>query len=68
MTTAQLTVAVMGNPNAGKSTLFNVLTGSRQKVTNWPGTTVACREGQALMGGTLLQLVDLPGIRFGAFQ
>ncbi len=61
MTTAQLTVAVMGNPNAGKSTLFNVLTGSRQKVTNWPGTTVACREGQALMGGTLLQLVDLPG-------
>ena len=61
VTAGQLTVAVMGNPNAGKSTLFNVLTGSRQKVTNWPGTTVACREGQALMGGALLRLVDLPG-------
>ncbi len=61
MTADRLTVAVMGNPNAGKSTLFNVLTGSRQKVTNWPGTTVACREGQARLGETLLRLVDLPG-------
>ncbi len=57
------TVAVVGPPNAGKSTLFNRLTGLRQKVANYPGVTVEKRVGQARLSGSLeVELVDLPGI------
>lgn len=56
------TVAVIGNPNCGKSTLFNVITGIRQKTGNWPGVTVERREGQAKVGQQAFTLVDLPGV------
>jgi len=56
------TVAVVGPPNSGKSTLFNRLTGLRQKVANYPGVTVEKRVGQARLSGSLeVELVDLPG-------
>lgn len=59
MTTASL-VAVVGNPNCGKSALFNALTGLRQKVANYPGATVERRSGP-LLGKTDVELIDLPG-------
>ena len=54
-------IAIAGNPNAGKSTLFNALTGLRQHTGNWPGKTVARREGAWSRGDAKLRLVDLPG-------
>ena len=61
MTPAPL-VAVVGNPNAGKSALFNALTGARQKVGNYPGVTVERKSGRmALDDGRQVELVDLPG-------
>ncbi len=57
-----VTVALAGNPNAGKSTIFNQLTGARQKVGNWPGVTVEKKEGELKKDGLLLKFVDLPGI------
>ena len=55
-------VALVGNPNAGKSSLFNVLTGARQKVGNYPGVTVERHSGRfALPDGRPIELVDLPG-------
>jgi ferrous iron transport protein B len=55
-------VAVVGNPNAGKSALFNMLTGARQKVGNYPGVTVERKSGRlALPDGRPIELVDLPG-------
>ena len=55
-------IAVVGNPNAGKSALFNKLTGARQKVGNYPGVTVERKSGRmALPDGRPLELVDLPG-------
>jgi ferrous iron transport protein B len=60
--TAQPLVAVVGNPNAGKSALFNALTGARQKLGNYPGVTVERKVGRlALNDGTTVDLVDLPG-------
>jgi len=59
MTTASL-VAIVGNPNCGKSALFNALTGLRQKVANYPGATVERRSG-SLLGDTNIELIDLPG-------
>jgi len=56
-----ITIAVAGNPNSGKTTLFNALTGSNQYVGNWPGVTVEKKEGR-LMGDPQVMLVDLPGI------
>ncbi|MEW6487476.1 MAG: ferrous iron transport protein B [Thermodesulfobacteriota bacterium] len=56
-----LTVAVAGNPNAGKSTLINALAGSRLHVGNWPGVTVEKKEAQLEVGGRKVRLVDLPG-------
>jgi ferrous iron transport protein B len=56
-----LTIALAGNPNVGKSTLFNALTGSRQHVGNWPGKTVEKKEGQFRVGERDVTLVDLPG-------
>ena len=55
-------IAVVGNPNAGKSALFNALTGARQKVGNYPGVTVERKSGRMLLGdGRPVELVDLPG-------
>lgn len=54
--------ALVGNPNCGKTTLFNYLTGSSQYVGNWPGVTVEKKEGTSKMGGENLTIVDLPGI------
>jgi ferrous iron transport protein B len=55
------TVAVVGNPNAGKSSVFNRLTGLRQHTANYPGVTVERRIGRGLFGGTALDFIDLPG-------
>lgn len=55
-------VACVGNPNCGKTTLFNALTGSRLKVANWPGVTVEKIEGKTEYEGMELTLVDTPGI------
>ena len=55
------TIALAGNPNVGKSTLFNALTGSRQHVGNWPGKTVEKKEGRLQVGDENVLLVDLPG-------
>ena len=54
-------VALAGNPNTGKSTVFNQLTGLRQHTGNWPGKTVARAEGSFVHGGSRFKLVDLPG-------
>ena len=54
-------IGVIGNPNCGKTTLFNALTGSRQKVGNWPGVTVDRKEGVLNLRGVAHTLVDLPG-------
>jgi ferrous iron transport protein B len=55
------TIALAGNPNVGKSTLFNLLTGLKQHVGNWPGKTVARAEGGFGYGGQRMKVVDLPG-------
>lgn len=57
-----LTVALAGNPNSGKTTMFNALTGARQKVGNYPGVTVERREGMVEHCGNTINFVDLPGI------
>ena len=57
----KFTIALAGNPNAGKSTIFNALTGSRQHVGNWPGKTVEKKEGVCKRGDREIQVVDLPG-------
>ncbi len=54
-------VGVVGNPNCGKTTLFNVLTGSRQHVGNWPGVTVEKKTGEYSFDHKRIELVDLPG-------
>ncbi len=54
-------VALAGNPNVGKTSLFNAITGERQHVGNWPGITVERREGAREHAGHRLELVDLPG-------
>src|SRR5262245_35364597 len=56
------TIALIGNPNSGKSTLFNALTGAHQRVGNWPGVTVERKSGHFGHGGVRLEAVDLPGI------
>ncbi len=57
----KLKIAVAGNPNSGKSTIFNMLTGSHQHVGNYPGVTVEKKEGSCSYKGVEMQLVDLPG-------
>ncbi|MDX1562641.1 MAG: FeoB small GTPase domain-containing protein, partial [Gammaproteobacteria bacterium] len=58
---ARATIAVVGNPNAGKSALFNRLTGMSQKTANYPGVTVERKTGRCEAGGQTIELVDLPG-------
>lgn len=57
-----LNVALIGNPNSGKTTLFNQLTGSRQYVGNWPGVTVEKKEGKLSYKNKEIKIIDLPGI------
>ena len=62
MTRQALVAALVGNPNAGKSALFNALTGARQKIANYPGVTVERKSGRLLLPtGEPVELVDLPG-------
>ena len=56
-----LRVALVGNPNAGKTSVFNALTGSRQHVGNWPGKTVECKSGNFRHRGVDVEVIDLPG-------
>ncbi|HEX7019600.1 MAG TPA: ferrous iron transport protein B [Gemmatimonadaceae bacterium] len=58
---ASLRIALVGNPNSGKSTLFNALTGMRQRVANFPGVTVERVEGEYQHAGTRVSVIDLPG-------
>lgn len=57
----RVTIALVGNPNSGKSTVFNRLTGLRQKTANFPGVTVEKRIGKLTLDGTVMDLIDLPG-------
>jgi len=65
----QFTIALAGNPNCGKTTLFNALTGSSQRVGNWPGVTVERIEGKYSHNGITFNVIDLPGIySFSAYS
>ena len=55
-------IAIAGNSNSAKTTLFNTLTGTRQRVVNWPGVTVEKKTGYCRVESRDLELVDLPGI------
>ncbi len=57
-----INVGFIGNPNCGKTTLFNAYTGANLKVANWPGVTVEKKEGQTTYEGDVYKLIDLPGI------
>lgn len=61
-TTSSLTVGIAGNPNCGKSALFNALTGIHQRTGNWPGVTVDRKEGHFDLNGTSVTLIDTPGV------
>lgn len=61
LTDVDYVVALAGNPNTGKSTVFNALTGLRQHTGNWPGKTVSRAEGGFAYGGKRFKIVDLPG-------
>jgi len=62
MNPATLTIALAGNPNAGKTTLFNALTGLKQKVANYPGVTVERKSGAWSVDGRIATVIDLPGL------
>jgi len=62
MTKKEIIVALAGNPNSGKTTVFNNLTGARQHVGNWPGVTVEKKEGSRNYKGYNIKVVDLPGV------
>ena len=58
---SEKTIALLGQPNSGKSSLFNGLTGSRQHVGNWPGKTVERKDGSFVHKDTTYKIIDLPG-------
>ena len=58
---SELRIALAGNPNCGKTTLFNTYTGARQHVGNYPGVTVDRKEGNVHVGGKAVTIVDIPG-------
>ncbi|MCP4011035.1 MAG: Fe(2+) transporter permease subunit FeoB [Proteobacteria bacterium] len=58
----ELSIALAGNPNCGKSALFNAFTGIRQTTGNWPGVTVERKEGRFTLDGQTIRVIDLPGI------
>jgi len=58
----EITIALAGNPNSGKTTVFNNLTGARQHVGNWPGVTVEKKEGICNYQGYHIKVIDLPGV------
>ena len=58
---ANLKIGLAGNPNVGKTTLFNTLTGLNQHVGNWPGKTVAQAKGHYKHNGNEVEVIDLPG-------
>ncbi len=55
-------MALVGNPNSGKTTLFNALTGSTHQVGNWPGVTIERKEGKLRKASEEARVVDLPGV------
>ena len=57
----RVTIALLGNPNTGKTTLFNALAGMRQRVGNYPGVTVETKKGHFTYRGQAFDLIDLPG-------
>ena len=58
----EIEVALIGNPNVGKSLIFNNLTGGRAHVGNWPGKTVEKKEGRCIHKGVTMRIIDLPGV------
>jgi ferrous iron transport protein B len=58
----EIIIGLAGNPNSGKTTVFNNLTGARQHVGNWPGVTVEKKEGSCSYNGYSIKVVDLPGV------
>jgi ferrous iron transport protein B len=62
MKNREIIIGIVGNPNSGKTTIFNALTGARQKVANWSGVTVERREGMIVKDDYRIRIVDLPGI------
>ena len=55
-------IALAGNPNCGKTCIFNALTGARQHVGNYPGVTVESKSGSFVLNGVKIELIDLPGV------
>jgi len=62
MVKREIVIALAGNPNSGKTTVFNNLTGAKQHVGNWPGVTVEKKEGSCSFRGYSIKVVDLPGV------
>ena len=58
---SKYTIGIAGNPNCGKTTTFNALTGARQHVANWPGVTVEKKIGNVMVDSEPIEIVDLPG-------
>ena len=58
----EFTIALAGNPNCGKTCIFNALTGARQHVGNYPGVTVESKSGSFVLNGMKIKLIDLPGV------
>ena len=55
-------IVLAGNPNCGKTTIFNCLTGARQHVGNYPGVTVESKTGEFMLGEDEIELIDIPGV------